>query len=265
MGDMHFDLKLGYPSWRVLSEMCVNIDKAAKMILRRFGVDYFFDENREFREFLLFWARRFCKVARRALEKPMVREEWAVEVGKILYALLEFLKTSHDALLEREVDAMLESTLELLGEDGLAVTPFLPGQKSRIFRGKIHLIDRDESDSKQRVADLLDQNEDLSTSGERGGPLQLSRKNMGLPSDSIIQEIEDTEDERRRQDEALMEDFDSDSDSDSEDEIFPPLRDEAIHPIWNTKPQKGELQRRFVSKPSKVQKRTPRRRRTQPT
>ncbi|PVH78300.1 hypothetical protein DL98DRAFT_533963 [Cadophora sp. DSE1049] len=243
-------LEQGFCRWMVLGELCVNIDKVAKIILRRFDVGYFFDEKREFREFLHFWAMRYCLVAEKAWEKSMADRDWAKEVGKVLYALLEFLKASHDALLEREVNAKLEETLDLIKENVLTITLISPDQKFCILRGKIHMIDKGTLNAEEKVTELMSKNKSSSELGEEEGEFKLTKREFGLPPDRILLEIEEDEDERRRQEEALMED--SDSDSESEDEMFPPLQDVIIHPVWNTKPEKGKIESRLDARRSKV-------------
>ncbi|KAH9216796.1 hypothetical protein DL95DRAFT_407298 [Leptodontidium sp. 2 PMI_412] len=216
----------------VFAKLCANIDKQAKIIIRRFGIDYFFTEDQEFGLFLRHWAQRYCNVAEKEFVDP---ERLAQEVGKVLYALLEFLKVSHDALLERVVEAKLLATIDLLSKGEMTVTPAI--DKFTVRRANIDLVDVTDSDSREKLVICINNNELSYATGELDEDLQISSSDLTLPFDNMLFKTKD-------------EDEESDN-SDSEDEMFPPLRDHLLHPIWHTRP-KEKLQKCVKSRASKA-------------
>jgi len=242
------DLEQGFMRWRILRDLCLKIKKVATMILKRFGYEYFFDGRKEFSKFLHFWAIRYCLVADNASKKEMTERDWAKDVGKVLYALLEFLKISHDALLEREVKAKLENTLEIITKDGLTITPNTPDQ-FWVFRGKLRTLGRGVLNATEEISALLRKSITSSECGEEVGEFKLTKEEFSLPPDRIFREIEEDEDERLRREE---EEEDFDSDSESEDEMFPSIKDVTIDRIWNTRPEKGRIASHLVDRRSKV-------------
>ncbi|KAH6718890.1 hypothetical protein BKA61DRAFT_731416 [Leptodontidium sp. MPI-SDFR-AT-0119] len=216
----------------VFAKLCANIDKQAKIIIRRFGIDYFFTEDQEFGLFLRHWAQRYCNVAEKEFVDP---ERLAQEVGKVLYALLEFLKVSHDALLERVVEAKLLATIDLLSKGGMTVTPAI--DKFTVRRANIDLVDVTDSDSREKLVICINNNELSYATGELDEDLQISSSDLTLPFDNMLFKTKD-------------EDEESDN-SDSEDEMFPPLRDHLLHPIWHTRP-KEKLQKCVKPRASKA-------------
>ncbi|KAH7329941.1 hypothetical protein BKA65DRAFT_480118 [Rhexocercosporidium sp. MPI-PUGE-AT-0058] len=221
----------------VFAKLCSNIDKQAKIIIRRFGIDYFFSEDREFATFLQHWAHRYCNVAQMESEeqKPL-----AQELGKVLYALLEFLKVSHDALLERDVDAKMKATTNILIEGNVTVTQII--DNFTVCRAKIDVTNGKAGSSRERLVTLMNLNEISYATGELEEVLQISPSDLTLPFDNMLFK---TAHEDEESDE-------SDSDSDSEDEMFPPLRDDFLYPIWHTPPAKGKLQKCVSLGASKV-------------
>ncbi|KAG4427823.1 hypothetical protein IFR05_016694 [Cadophora sp. M221] len=216
----------------VFGKLCANIDKQAKIIIRRFGVDYFFAEDQKFSLFLRYWAQRYCNIAE---NESLTPENLAQDVGKALYAFLDFLKASHDSLLEEIVEAKLLATVGILSKVGMIVKPPIP--KFTVRKANIALIDKEDSNSRERVVVCIDNNELSYATGEVEEDLQISLSDLTLPFDiSLFGTIDEDEES---------------DDSDSDDEMFPPLEDDILHPIWHTQAM-GKLQKCAKSRTSKA-------------